>query len=400
VRDVAIIRLLGERLAWYPPGASDGPRSLDVKAERDALRALLARRGATPVFAVPGQDLRLLRLEVAAEERRHLDKSLPFMLEEDLAEDVSGLHFARVALEAGEYAVAVCSHARMRRYQEILEPVALANLWLPEPLLLPWQPGEWCVLLEAGDAIVRHGRCEGFSVERELLPVMLAALLESAPQPATVVVYGSEQEADLALLPSALAPQVQWRRGDFPTAMLLAEHPQPALNLRQGEYAVRLPLGRWWRAWRAAAALFGVAVAAHLLAGWADYHRLEAQNLALREAREQSYRRAFPRGAVVDPEKQLRRQLDSVAGSGSGSGFVSLLTRVGAVVGDSPGSSLVSINYNEKAAEMRLNIVANDFEAVETIRAGLAAGGLDATLENSSAQGDKVRARLRVGDRS
>ena len=49
---------------------------------------------------------------------------------------------------------------------------------------------------------------------------------------------------------------------------------------------------------------------------------------------------------------------------------------------------------------MRLNLVAANYEAVEKIRAGFAEQGLEATLENSSAQGDQVRARLRVGERS
>ncbi|MBT3410183.1 MAG: type II secretion system protein GspL, partial [Halieaceae bacterium] len=61
---------------------------------------------------------------------------------------------------------------------------------------------------------------------------------------------------------------------------------------------------------------------------------------------------------------------------------------------------IVSINYNDKSGEMRLNLLAADYEAVERIRTGIAESGLQATLENSSAQGERVRARMRVGDRS
>jgi len=49
---------------------------------------------------------------------------------------------------------------------------------------------------------------------------------------------------------------------------------------------------------------------------------------------------------------------------------------------------------------MRMNIVAADFEAVERVRADINKAGLEAVMESSSAQGDKVRARLRVGDKS
>lgn len=47
-----------------------------------------------------------------------------------------------------------------------------------------------------------------------------------------------------------------------------------------------------------------------------------------------------------------------------------------------------------------MNIVAADFEAVERVRSDINKAGLEAVMESSSAQGDKVRARLRVGDRS
>ena len=55
------------------------------------------------------------------------------------------------------------------------------------------------------------------------------------------------------------------------------------------------------------------------------------------------------------------------------------------------------MNYTDRGNEMRLNIVATNFETVEIIREGLNTAGLDAIMESSSAQGDGVRARLRVG---
>jgi type II secretion system protein L len=211
--------------------------------------------------------------------------------------------------------------------------------------------------------------------------------------------YGQDQEADAALVDETLRDRVQWRQGDLYAAMLIAESPDPALNLRQGEWAVRLPLARWWQHWRAAAVLFGVAVLVHLFATWSDYRHLKQENLALRGAVQSSYRQAFPKGAVVDAEKQLRRQLQTMTGSSEASGFVSLMARVGEVVATADGS-IVSINYNDKSGEMRLNLLAADYEAVERIRTGIAERGLQATLENSSAQGERVRARMRVGDRS
>lgn len=399
MREIAIIRCIEGRLAWYPPGSSDGPQWLDQESGQANLRGVIAQRQLMPVFAVPGEDTRLLRLQITAEERRHLASSLPFMLEEELSQDIDEVHFATCALDKLDFAVAVCSKQNMGAYQALLASYPGVTQWLPEPLLLPWQEGEWCVVLENDRAIVRTGACEGFAVEREMLPLMLQALTAEGATPTSIIIYGQDQAPDVSLVDEALQDRVQWRQGDFYAAMLIAEAPDPVLNLRQGEWAVRLPLERWWKQWRAAAVLFGVAVLVHVFATWLDYRQLEQQNLALRGAVQSSYRQAFPRGAVVDAEKQLRRQLETMTGTSEASGFVSLMAQVGEVVASADGS-IVSINYNDKAGEMRLNLLAADYEAVERIRTGIVKSGLQAILENSSAQGEQVRARMRVGGRS
>ena len=102
----------------------------------------------------------------------------------------------------------------------------------------------------------------------------------------------------------------------------------------------------------------------------------------------------------MDAEKQLSRQLSALRGSGQASGFITLMERVGAVIAGSPGTSIATINYTDKGGEMRMNIVAADFETVEQVREQINKSGLEAIMESSSVQGDQVRARLRIGERS
>jgi general secretion pathway protein L len=400
LQNLAVIRLLHGKLAWYPPGASDGPQWLENEHAVEKLQAALVQRRLVPVFAAPGDEVRLSSLVVGDDERKHLGKSLPFMLEEAVAEDIEELHFACAALERNEYAVAVCTRDRMAAWESALEQYSGVNHWVPEPLLLPWQPGEWCLVLEGERAVVRTGRAAGFCVEREMLPLFLNSTLVTGDEPEAVVLYGREQAADTDLVPDQLRARVQWRDGDFYSALMLAGPLNGTLNLLQGDYAPRLPLRRWWGQWRAVAALFAIAFGLQLAATYVDYLGLKRENLALRTAVEDSYRKAYPQGALVDPEKQLRRQLEALRGSGQTSGFVSLMSRVGEVIAQRPGTTIASINYNDRGDEMRMNIVAADYESVEQVRSAINSAGLEAEMESSSAQGDKVRARLRVGERS
>ena len=262
--------------------------------------------------------MRLLHVTVSPEEKKHLQQALPFLLEEQLAEDIEDLHFATCPLDKTTFGVAVCRHSAMAAWEDLLADLPELPQWLPEPLLLPWQTGEWCLVMAADAVIVRSGECEGYTVEPELLPVLLTAAAEAAP-PRALVVYGSDRERELALIPTALQDRVQWRQGNLCSALMLARDEHP-LNLRQGPYAARLPLTRWWQQWRVAAMVLAVAFTLQLLATWADYRSLSNENLALRAALETSYRQAVPEGALVDAERQLRRQLDGLRGGGGGGG--------------------------------------------------------------------------------
>jgi general secretion pathway protein L len=400
LRNTALVRLVDDRLAWYPPGASLEPQWLDEESAADKLRATLAQRRVRVCFAVPGTDARVTTLSVAPEEKKHLSKSLPFMLEEQFAADVDKLHFAFCPLENETFAVAIAAREKMHEWQAVLADFPGIQQWVPEPLLLPWQADEWCLVLEGDSAIVRVGRCDGFSIERSLVEALLLGVLRESSAPRAVIVYGADQVADTELLPVELRDLVQWRRGTLCAALLLSETGDLNLNLLQGDFTPRLPLGRWWRQWRAVAAVFAAACVLQLAAAYAEYRSLAAQNLALRGAVEASYRRAFPQGAVVDAEKQLRRQLKILGGTGQSSGFVSLMDRVGGAIAGMPGTLIASINYNDKGNEMRLNVIAADFEGVEKLRSRINEAGLEAIMESSSTQGTRVSARLRVTERS
>jgi len=397
---MSVVRLVEGRLAWYAPGAGEEPRWLDDEAAAQQLRAGLSQRRLAACFAVPGADVRLLALRVTAAEKKHINKSLPYTLEDQVAADVDDLHFAHCALDRDTLGVAICARERMQRWAELLGAFPGLNLWLPEPLLLPWQEGEWCLVLEGDRAVMRTGRCEGCAIERAMAGVMLEGALRESARPDAIVVYGSDQDADLGLLPESLRESAQWRRGDLYASMLLSDTGVAPLNLRQGDFAPRLPLARWWGQWRAVAAVFIAAFVLQLAAVYADYRNLAAENVALRSAVQESYRRAFPEGQVVDAEKQLRRQLDVLRGTTQSSGFVSLVERVGQAVAGMPGTSIATMNYNDSSDEMRMNIVAADFEGVEQLRSRINESGLEAVMESSSSQGDEVRARLRVGKRS
>jgi len=397
--NISVLRPSDGSLCWQHAGE---PLARDLRDARvaDDFRQALSQRSHRVVFAAPGPQIRLLELDVTREEKRHLDAALPFMLEDALAEDIEQLHFARCALSEERVGVAALRHSAMEDWDERLADWPGIGVWVPESLLLPWEAGQWTVLIDGQQALLRYGHCLGASIEQALLPPLLNALAQTH-EPGHIVIYGQDEARDRACLPASLLERAQWRRGGLGEALLLLAPDAELLNLRQGLYAPRLPYERWWRQSRRIAALLLVAFMAHLIASWLDLRQLEAENLALRSEIQSVYREVNPRGAVADAEKQLKRQLAALGGGADGGGgFTALLEPLAKLVSQQDGAALASLNYSQSSDELRVNMLAADFAAVETIRSGLVEAGFSATLESSSRSGQRVRARLRIGGSS
>lgn len=396
MRESAVVRFIDGELYWYPPGSSEPPRRLADEEELTRMESLAAARRAPLILAVPGADVRLQEMAITAAEKRHIRNSLPFMLEDEFASDLEDLHIAMQTLGKLSLAVASCEHSRMQEWAEAVQDLPVLAQWVPEPLLLPWQAGELTLVIESGQVLARSGACTGFSVETDMAQALLAAM--DKDDILTVVAYGEHQESDMAVIPEGMRDRLQWRVGGFSAALMLAEESRQRLNLRQGIYGPSLPLDLWWRQWRWPAAAVAAAFVVQVLANYVDYSQLEAENLRMRQQIQDSYREVIPRGAVVDPEKQLGRQLAELKGDAHGGSFVALMDRIGRVVNAHKGAQLSSVNFSNRLGDVRINLLAPDFPAVESIRTQLADAGLEAELENSNAQGEQVRARLKVAE--
>ena len=344
------------------------------------------------VLAVPADRVRMTQLTVKPEERRHLVQSLPYMLEEAVIDPVETLHFAHGFVDEDHCWVAVASRDDMDQWIGGLGKEQQSAI-VSEALLLPWQDGEICLVVEEAGVIIRYGPYQGARVEHDLVKTLLEALPE---QPTAVIVYGNDQGADGGLLPPELLDRMQWRQGDFSTAMMLTPAVPGEFNLRQAGYAPRLPLQRWWQFWRASVVALGIAIVLQVGSDGLQYQRLKSENTALRTAIQESFRKVNPRGAIVDAEKQLDRQLAEYAVGDAAIAFVPLLDELTQAIASAPDMAVSSINFSARAGEVRLDLSAPSYEAVEELRERLTSRNLPNELETSSQRNQRVRARVRV----
>jgi general secretion pathway protein L len=402
VRDTLYIQLRDSapdgRLAYAVAGGQPG---LGVQAQHGTLDTLLALApGKRIVLFVPGIDVRLTSVQVPARQAQKILLAAPYVLEDQLAEDVDTLHFAIAADPQRRRAndpqpVAVVARARMDAW---LAPLRAKNMkpdaLIPETLSLPPpEAGRWHGLAEPGRVTVRTGTFTGFACTLDDLAAYLQIADPEARMPLRLFV-ARDVEHDFTLLgrPVELLP------GYGSPLEVLVRHwrPDTSINLLQGAYSQREDWQRLARPWR---------LAAGLAAGWAalafvnegaqafragqELERQEQQNLA-------RYQALFPgETRIVNLAVQAEQQLAALRGGGARAPLFHLLDSLAAALTANSGLTLQSMQFRDGA--LHLSLTGTDLQALETLRAWYGAhreAVLEVEAANASAEGVQIRLKL------
>jgi len=405
-------------MAWRVLEDADG--ATEVRAHGDSLEdaaRYVADVGVDRVvLVVPGEHVLLTGVRVPARQRRQLERALPYVVEEHLAEDVEGLHLAAGARGAdGRVPVAVIRPGDLGRWLETARAAGLD----PDrarvdagALAAPPDAGA-TVLVGPRRALVRTGPHEGFAVERGSLSALLAAWCASRPEDEALAIQlqvasdvdGGERALDLAPLDSELG---RLRRVDlqrerlalpFEEAVARGLHPgDRGLELLQKRFAPQERGVSAWRRWRGVAALLLVWIVTQ---GGLDLARaswLSREADALEARSEAEFRELFPqRTRIVDPRAELEALLQGGGGTGE-RGFLALLGDLATAVraADSADITLRSLSYSRPRGELALELDADALDTVDRLQAALRERGLNAEIGSATQEASGVRARLQL----
>jgi len=149
-------------LIWQPSGAEViASGELNDPAELTQLTEQAKRCQVT--LLCPGQAISMRKVTIPNSGKRHLDKLIPYALEDELADDIDSLHFAWAenGIKEGQIPVAVVRHSEMQQWQQWLTAAHLeADEWAVDYLMLPEPESEqqWTGVQIADDVLIRMGR--------------------------------------------------------------------------------------------------------------------------------------------------------------------------------------------------------------------------------------------------
>lgn len=401
----------GDTFRWCWLTAGREP-DLSTAAAGD-LAALAESLPSAPVQAwliVPGNRVVTRELEYLDKEKKHLRTLLPFQMEETLIGDVDNFHFALGPLNNGKVCVAWLEKAWLEAIYSALSEINIevTRCW-SAPLTLPLtvapvtdadavSEDHWTLQLDAQGIHTRYANGLGFSIEPAWFSQALQLLLTAQKRVDNLPLLHlrAHSKEDLQALreyiPATLLHRIAdetvvspWRR----------DYSDKSINLGQGEFSQRLPIERWWRNWRYVAAFAAACLTVHVGILLYQLQDFRQENIAIRKAMEEEYRRVVPEGTYVDAERQLTGLVRQQQPSGHGGSAVSLLAKIFPSFDDNSSITIRSVQYLGDSGDVNMQLQATDFAAIEKLRNDTEQQGLQVELLSSSVQGNVHSARLK-----
>jgi general secretion pathway protein L len=376
-----------------------GPERLEWLVEEHLTQGTLSElarqaAGKRLVLIAPGETVLLTHATLPERNRSQWLKALPYALEDHVAEEIEQLHFAVGLARTGEAPVAAVRHATLRNW---LDQCARAGLNLtavvPEPLLLPYEPASWSLLLESERALVRCGPDAGFATERNtLLPLLELALAEAGENAPTSWRIWGVVVPELATL-----REIQHQGGVSEPLRLLAAGYRDGvtLNLLQGSYSRHAQWGKWLRPWRVAAVLAGLWLGLQGFLQVSEYWQLRSERVTLQAEMERVFREAVPTARrIVNPRAQLENRLRELSGGPvvGETGFLELLLQGGQVLTGFENVRLRGLRY--KTGQLDMELAGDNLETLDQLRQRLTEeAGLAAQMRTTKREG-RIESRV------
>jgi general secretion pathway protein L len=406
MRNSLFIRLdhnVSVEASWLRVGeaAQKVPESAQGSLEQAALEAT----GCRIIVLVPGIDVLLTNAVVPSRNRQRIMSAIPYMLEEQLANDVDELHFAIGRREPdGRISTAIVDRIRMDDWIKRLRDAGIEpDMIVADTLALPLTPNGWTLLKEPDVTLIRAGRQNGFSIDttnlETVLPMVLAEHQDNPPEQIRWIECNTES-VTLPFDLSEYAIEANTEAYGGAPLELFAEYfdDSDAINLLQGTYSRREQLGRLWRPWRPAAAMLVLLIVLHAGMTIADYLSLRNERQALADHIDKIYLDTFPDAhRVVNARAQMEDRLQSLRGgtTKASGGFLDLLAASGDSLKQTGGLELQRLSYRD--GQLDLAIVIPDLQGLDQLKQHLATqSGYAVEIQSATARGNSVEARLQL----
>ncbi|MCL1124010.1 type II secretion system protein GspL [Shewanella surugensis] len=331
----------------------------------DELSSLTERAGHRPVdILIPASTITLTSVELPEGNQRQAIKALPFMLEENLAQDVDELHFVVGKAQGTHLPVGVVAHEQMQTWLAWLTEAELTiQRIVPDCLALPLEECHWAAMKFDGEYLLRTGVSSGMALAEGWIATALPYLLTQTDtdEPVTVATY-----TELALAGTDLRQQPL----ELPMLTLAKGLATAPFDLLSGLYKPKREYSKYLSLWGNTAILFGVLFILALINKGLNIYQMDAKAQQFKAQTETIYKQVVPGSSrVVNVRTQLDGYLRSLQGNSSGSSqFFSMLAGIKPAFSQVEELKPTTLRFDAARNELRMQVTAESYGQIEKFK--------------------------------
>ncbi|MFM2586427.1 type II secretion system protein GspL [Vibrio campbellii] len=321
------------------------------------------------VALLASNDVVLTKVDIPPGAARQFDSMLPYLVEDEVAQDVDNLHFT--VLDKQAEAARVCAVERAW-IQTILQRFSSQGLvikrMLPDVLAMPVDEESSSAVQLGEQWLIRHSQTQGAVVDASWLDLYLSSYLQSHE--------GWKLDCYSSVPESAVSDIWVAKPEEMAMALLAKGTTESKVNLLTGTFKPKSSWGKYVKVWQKAAIAAGVLLVVLVGQQLLMVHKYEAQAQAYREESERIFRQVFPNKKRIPTVSYLKRQMtDEERRLSGGSSDVAMLSWIAALpstLGQVNDLQITSFKYDGQRGEVRIQASSSDFQPFEQARVKLA----------------------------
>jgi len=343
-------------------------------------------------LVIPGQYVSLLTITLPLGNANHIRQALPYLLEEQLADEIENCHIAlpTVYTPGETTTVAVIQKDLFNHLLANCEALDLnLQCCVPDMLLLPLYSDGWTVLLTGetqasdennvaearmtkGMAHIRQGATQGFAIERDQYLTLLKLALSKIhidEQPQKIHFFWKETESDQIPQQCTEALGIEVLEHPYtltpPFSIFLSgAAAEIQMNLLQAEYAPKRAIATnkipdRWIGYLALLFIFTIVVNLGF-----EYRALNQRYHDTHDQLFDLYKQVFPNATQINrPRELLQRELDNRLGGGENAKFYQTLLILNQSLIQHTAIQITKLTYQKE--QITLALSAPDFTQLE-----------------------------------
>lgn len=352
------------------------------------------------VTFVPASDVAIKSLAVPGSSQRAIRLAAPYMLEEELAQDVEELFFAFADLKQNDQGhncyLAALERAQLLQWQQWLADAGIfCKVIIPDALALPTDTESCHGLMLGEQVLLRLGEWHVMAFEANAWPIVAKQFADSEAEQLKISAYSSLSE-----VPSSL--NVEYLPEELPL-VILANHHSRKFNLLQGEYQVKEERSATSKSWLWVAGVACCALLLNFTLKGIELYQLSQKQTAIEENIIANYKSAFPeakRVKVSTIRSLMRQKLADIGDSEESAGFLPLLVKLEPALASVPEIRPQTLKFDGKRQEVRMQTIAKDYQYFEKLKVAFEKAGLSVNLGAQNNQGEQISGSFSITDTS